>query len=87
MWKAHQWQRNGNVGHNGDEKRKGNGRGVGGREWGKLGQYHRGSNVNLNLTLFYVSILQYYSLRTYVMPKPSIGMFAHGVGMWLVCWV
>jgi hypothetical protein len=28
------------------------GRGVGGKEWGKLGRYHRGSGVAINLTLF-----------------------------------
>ena len=50
-WKA-RWLRDGNVGHNGDGRRNGNGRGVGGKEWGILGRYHRGSGVAINLTLF-----------------------------------
>ena len=50
-WKARQ-QRDGNVRHNEDGRHNGNGRGVEGKECGKLGQYHRGSGENLNVTFF-----------------------------------
>jgi hypothetical protein len=50
-WKARR-QRDSNVRHNGDGRRNDNGRGAGGKEWGKLGRYHRGSGVAINLTLF-----------------------------------
>ncbi len=50
-WKARR-RRDGNVRHDGDERLNSNGRGVGGDEWGKLGRYHHGSGVAINLTLF-----------------------------------
>jgi hypothetical protein len=50
-WKARQ-QHGGDVRHNSDGRLKGNGWGIGGGEWGKLGRYHCRSGVNLNLTLF-----------------------------------
>jgi hypothetical protein len=45
-------RRDDNLRHNGDGRRNDNGRGVGGEEWGKLGRYHRGRGVAINLTLF-----------------------------------
>ncbi len=67
-WKARR-RRNGNVMHNGDGRHNGNGQGVGGKEWGKLGQYHRERGVAINLTLFLCAY--YIVLLAPDCPKPS----------------